>query len=186
MKGHVEAMEIFRRSRLENSTLLIIGNDYGRGCGKKCAVLGLINSYDPRMLVTKNRVIIEDIDRLRTVAAYFEADVFLFPSQYECSPLVLYECLASGTPFISTDVGNAREIAESTGAGMIMPSTVDDQKRAHPDIDRSAKILRELIMDKDKIDKMGKKGRKAWTEMYTWSKISHQFESMYQEIIDGR
>ena len=63
-----------------------------------------------------------DVDRVRqreVVEAFFAADLFLFPSLIECSPLVLFEAAAAGTPFIATDVGNSREIAEWTGAGLI-------------------------------------------------------------------
>jgi L-malate glycosyltransferase len=45
-----------------------------------------------------------------TVAAYQAADLFLFPSDIERSPVVLFEAMASRTPFLTTAVGNAEEI----------------------------------------------------------------------------
>jgi glycosyltransferase involved in cell wall biosynthesis len=55
---------------------------------------------------------ITSLSRIETLAAYHQADLFLFPSNIECSPLVLFESIASKTPFLTTDVGNAKEIIE--------------------------------------------------------------------------
>ena len=56
------------------------------------------------------RILILNIDREETVAFYQTADLFLFPSNIECSPIVLFEAMASKTPFLVTDVGNSKEI----------------------------------------------------------------------------
>ena len=61
-----------------------------------------------------------DLSRERLVALYKLSDVFVFASHIEYSPLVLFEAAAAGTPFISSDVGNAREIAAWTGVGKVI------------------------------------------------------------------
>ena len=70
----------------------------------------------------RKRVGILDVPRIEVLAAYKAADLFVFGSQVECSPLVLFEAVASGTPFVSVDCGNAREIAEWGDAGLVTDS----------------------------------------------------------------
>jgi glycosyltransferase involved in cell wall biosynthesis len=55
------------------------------------------------------------------------ADLFVFASIVEYSPLVLFEAAAAGTPFLSVPVGNAEEIARWTGGGMICPAARDER-----------------------------------------------------------
>lgn len=61
-----------------------------------------------------------DLERSQLVSLYKEADLFVFGSHVEYSPLVLFESAAAGTPFISNDVGNAKEIADWTGLGAVV------------------------------------------------------------------
>jgi glycosyltransferase involved in cell wall biosynthesis len=63
--------------------------------------------------------------RSDVIQAFHHADLFLFPSHIECSPIVLFEAMASKTPFLITDVGNAREILSWTNGGDILPTIKD-------------------------------------------------------------
>ena len=65
------------------------------------------------------------MDRVLTVNAFKQANLFLFPSLIECSPIVLFEAMASSTPFLVSDVGNSKEIVKWTGGGELLPTTVD-------------------------------------------------------------
>jgi hypothetical protein len=54
-KGHAEAIEIFRRARIKNAALLIVGNDFGNGCAGRCAVkMNLFKLSPKRLLDDKN------------------------------------------------------------------------------------------------------------------------------------
>ena len=134
----------------------------------------------------KNRqVIFRALTRLEVVAAYRAADLFLFPSKIECSPIVLFEAMASKTPFLSTDVGNAREIVGWSGSGIILP-TRDSETYYHSGIARinqSAKVLSQLAEDTDRRQAMAESGFKAWQNKFTWEKIAGMYESLYKTLL---
>ena len=64
-------------------------------------------------------------DELRRL--YREADVFVFPTRADFSPLALCEALAMGLPVITTDVGALDEIVDDGVNGFVIP--VDDEKQ---------------------------------------------------------
>ena len=76
---------------------------------------------------SNKRVVVTDLPRADLVQAYMNADLFVFASYVEYSPLVLFESAAAGTPFLSVPVGNAAEIASWTGGGVICPALQDEQ-----------------------------------------------------------
>ena len=61
---------------------------------------------------------------METIAAY-KAGYVLFSSNIECSPLVLFECMASKPLFLTTDVGNSAEIVKWSHAGLLLPTVKD-------------------------------------------------------------
>lgn len=119
-----------------------------------------------------------DFDRSELVQAYMAADLFVFASNIEYSPLVLYETAAAGTPFLSVPVGNAEEIAAWTGAGIICPAEKDERgyTRAAPPV-IAAQIAR-LIEDPATLSALGKAGQDAWRERFTWAAITKRYEAI--------
>ncbi len=91
------------------------------------------------------KYIITDLTREETVAAYKSANLFLFPSNIECSPIVLFECMASHLPFLTTDVGNSKEIIEWSNGGEILPTNIGKDGYSRADIEPSAKKLDETL-----------------------------------------
>jgi L-malate glycosyltransferase len=185
LKGHEEAMKIFNQANIGRATLLIIANDQGRGCGTKCRVLKGAFSLDPRPRLSKKALVMTELTREETVAAYKEADLFLFPSNIECSPLVLFEAMASGTPFLTTDVGNASEIIDWTGGGALLPTIKDERGYSHAIIRGSAKLLEELYLDVDRRSRMARNGQEAWRSKFTWEEIAKRYEELYLALVDG-
>lgn len=51
-----------------------------------------------------------------------DSDVFVLPSRSEACPLALLEAMAAGCVCIATDVGDVREILETAGCGVVVPS----------------------------------------------------------------
>ncbi len=49
------------------------------------------------------------------------ADVALLSSDYEGTPLVAYECIANGTPLVSTNVGGLADIVEDGRSARLVP-----------------------------------------------------------------
>jgi glycosyltransferase involved in cell wall biosynthesis len=185
MKGHAEAITMFHHLKLKNATLLIIGNPIDNGCQRLCKGKELRFRLSPKRLSDGKRLRIVSLSRDNTIAAFKEADVFLFPSWIECSPLVLFECLASKTPFLTTDVGNAREIIEWTEAGQLLPSIKKDDGTVRVDIEPSIDIIDEFCHNEKKRRAMAECGFKKWQKQFTWEKIARSYEDLYRRLCGG-
>lgn len=182
LKGHREAFRIFSTARIKNATMLILANDFGHGCARECRVRSFLFNRFPASKSAGKRVIVTSQPRPETIAAYKAADLFLFPSNVECSPLVLFECMASKTPFLTTDVGNAVEIAEWSGSGMILPTSKRRDGYAKAEISGSARMLEELYANAPNRKNMQEKGFKAWQERFTWQKVAEQYLHLYSNL----
>jgi len=202
LKGHDEAMEIFEKSKVKNSTLLIVGNFIPTKYFKVKKIVRSAfewigeKSHCPYSCVLKphkfnsqkernndgRRIIVTVLTRAETVAAYQQADLFLFPSNIECSPIVLFECMASKTPFLTSDVGNSVEIAASCGSGIILPTKIDQNGYSHVDIDQSAAIMTELLDNPEQRAHLAEQGWNVWKENYTWERIAETYERLYVDV----
>lgn len=182
-KGHKEAVELFLKSKIKRGTLLMIGNNYQyfqRQYIKhpKLAWLSFVNK-----LAGRKKIIFNYFTREQTVAAYKEADLFLFPSNVECSPIVLFECAASKLPFLSTDVGNSIEIAEWTKGGEIMATTKDEGGFSHVVISDGVEKLNALYENSVKRKKMGSESFEIWKQKYSWEVITKEYEQLYSSLL---
>jgi glycosyltransferase involved in cell wall biosynthesis len=186
-KGHPEAMAIFSRARLKNATLLIVGNPVFWGdCNLTCFHESTLFNRSLRRYLDHKRILVAELPREETVAAYQAADIFLFPSNIECSPIVLFECMASRTPFLTADVGNAVEIIGWSGSGLVLPTRKEDTSGygfSHVNIPESALLLERLADDGEERARMAERGLAAWKARFTWEKISQSYESLYQGLL---
>jgi len=186
LKGHGDAVSIFQKARIKDATLLIIANNPGGGCYRRCRCREAIFNGWQRLTGGSKAVLMHSLSREETVAAYQQADLFLFPSNIECSPIVLFECLASRTPFLTTDVGNAAEIVRWTGAGVVMPTRQGRRgfsggfSKAR--ITESARLLERMYADASLREAMQTSGHQAWQERFTWEKIASDYERLYGEV----
>lgn len=185
LKGHREAFKIFGNARIRNATLLIVANDCHPLCKQECRAREFIFNKVPRNHSAGKRVRVTALTRPETVAAYQAADVFLFPSNIECSPLVLFECMASKTPFLSTNVGNAAEIVEWSKGGMVLPTRAERGGYSKAWIAGSTRILEELYESPQRRRIMQENGFRAWQERFTWGKIASQYETLYRSLVGG-
>jgi glycosyltransferase involved in cell wall biosynthesis len=176
VKGHALAIEGFRRAEIDGGTFTVIGNRPLRlGCQWDCRRRALATRIGSR---GRKRVRVLDVPREEVLAAYKAADLFVFGSQIECSPLVLFEAAASATPFISSAAGNAAEIAEWTGAGVVVPSERSDGLvHAQPESFATENARRRD--DRDKRRQLAEQGRAAWLREFTWETIAARYEQVY-------
>ncbi len=206
MKGHREAVEIFDAAALDNAVLLIVANEvrlpsqeqgpdaflkkmrrflhrFRNECPQFCATAEEKFNTKRSWRERSKRMLIRDLSREETVCAYHEAELFLFPSRIECYPIVLFEAAASRTPFLATDVGNAAEIAEWTGGGLILSTGHDENGYAHADIAGSAQVLENLWRDRERRSAMTEQGYAAWRERFTWEKVAERYEQLYNSLL---
>lgn len=130
-----------------------------------------------------NKQIIQvDLPRQELIQAFMSADLFVFASHIEYSPLVLFETIAAGTPFLSVPVGNAEEIVKWTGGGMICPAKINQQGYTRVKPRLLAKMMYELMLNKENLAAMGKAARHQWQEQFTWDIISKQYEQVFKTL----
>lgn len=179
-KGHWDALRIFlAATRTRGATLLLIGN----GNRKLAQAFAGWRHLGKRLkaLLTGRRIRMVEWERPRTVAALRQADLFLFPSAIECSPVVLFEAMAAGVPFLASNAGNSAEIVQWTGAGAILPGTRREGWE-QVDVHESAERLGALLADREALHAMGRKGHAAWKERYTWQRIADAYVQQYERL----
>lgn len=199
-------------SEHQHATLILNGNEVQRfeqGLGSLSKkIIGLIKThgvlYSLKQIVKKMRgssssprsiaesinkshnnkwVLVTDLPRKELTQAFMTADLFVFASNIEYSPLVLFEAAAAGTPFLTVNVGNAEEIAEWTGAGILCPSEIDAKSYTRVNEDVLAKSMTELMTQKKLLENLGAAGKRNWREYYTWDKVSNQYEQIFQQLV---
>ncbi|MFJ7565833.1 glycosyltransferase family 4 protein [Herminiimonas sp. NPDC097707] len=135
---------------------------------------------------SNKRVLVSDFGRAELTQAFMTADLFVFASNIEYCPLVLFETAAAGTPFLSVSVGNSVEIAQWTGAGLICPSTVDAKGYTLVDTSILAQEMAGLIPQKEMLAKLGATGRENWRNHFTWDKVTDRFEQLFLRLKDEK
>lgn len=213
LKGHSRAIKIFSRAKIKHATLLIIGGFYPGGCMDECNRLAKKYNDSKSFREADKKIIVEHLSRTETIAAYRDADIFLFPSNIEGgASIVLFESMASFLPFLATDVGSVKDIIRESHGGILLPTEKDvppedtlrdnlkhwvkefleffgakwfhsDQGFVRAKIAGSAKLLEELCADRKKRDELGRAGHGAWIEKFTWEKIAEQYENLYQKLL---
>jgi L-malate glycosyltransferase len=206
-KGHLDAIRIFRGAQLKNTTLLFVSPDFGdkfvnfklfslqsmksilksilsRNQPLEDVQLVLIHHFQKIGLFKNIRFV--ELARSDVVQAYKTANLFLFPSNIECSPIVLFECMATGTPFLVTDVGNAKEIIQWSEGGQLLPTKGSEggYGLVWALVKESSNVLKIMASDQVYLHTLSKNGTKAWKNNFTWGIISKKYSEMYRNLIN--
>lgn len=131
-------------------------------------------------------ILITDFPMSELVQAFMAADLFVFASNIEYSPLALFESVAAGTPFLTVDVGNALEIAEWTGAGLACPSIRDARGYTRVDEAVLGQKMTALMTEPELLRELADTGRKNWCDKFTWEKVCARYESLFRELDETR
>lgn len=132
---------------------------------------------------SRKQVIVVDLPRKKLVQAYLQADLFVFASNIEYSPLVLFEACAAGLPFLSVPVGNAEEIAIWTGGGKICPATRDERGYTRVEPGVLANHIEQLAGDPGCLATLRKQGKEACCKRYNWNAIAMEYERLFESLI---
>ena len=106
------------------------------------------------------------------------SDLFVFASIVEYSPLVLFEAVAAGRPFLSVPVGNAEEIARWTGGGVICPAAKDARGDTRVDPGVLAREMGRLLKDDELRTRLARTGKERWRRQFTWQAIAPRYEAI--------
>jgi len=198
-KGHIETLEIFNKCSYKDAVLVFIGKNFNKSESmwftsnlswfkylfhiKFYKLRAVINFKQYFTLLIKNKlnkIYLIDCDRSETVSFFKAADIFLFPSNIECSPIVLFESCAGKTMFLSSDVGNTPEIAEWTSGGVILPTKFVNNL-SFVDVSKSSQILTYYLNNDNERDKISTYGYKNWKKYFTWEYITSQYLDIYSK-----
>jgi glycosyltransferase involved in cell wall biosynthesis len=105
------------------------------------------------------------IPRSEVVSAFQEADLVVSTSKWEANSLVLLESMAAGTPWVSFDIGAARQ-----NVGGVVAENLDEM----------ADAISELLRDPDRRKALGNIGRARIAAKHDWDRIVDQYEQLYE------
>jgi glycosyltransferase involved in cell wall biosynthesis len=197
-KGQLEVAQAYERASLSVQSVLIL-NDRPKGDDVlrswtfphrlKTLPVSLMDRYRyplrdlERVLKSirrqrAKRALVTNLKRDDVISAFFASDLFVFASRVEYSPLVLFESAAAGLPFLSVPVVNAYEIAAWTQGGEICPAECDEKGNVRVDSKILAERMEAMVLDRERLEKYGKRGRENWKERYSWDKIASQYEKV--------
>ena len=183
-KGHREFISVLKRLPLPRVTLVSAGTATP-GVGSydefKAAAERINTSHK---FIGKRVVMVDGADRPLVLKLLKAADIFVFLSNIEASPLVLYEANAAGVPFISTAAGNSAEIAKWTGGGVIVKSHEMPNGRVKADLKDALVQITKLAYNRPRRLALGQAGRKSWQENYTWQKLTNDYLDLYKSLVD--
>jgi glycosyltransferase involved in cell wall biosynthesis len=143
------------------------------------AIESRANNADAQPL---KRVILTDLQRPDLVQAYMTADLFIFASKIEYSPLVLFEAAAAGVPFLAVPVGNAEEIVRWTGGGVLCTAIKDARGYTRVDPEVLAQEMSRCMKDQKLLSRLGATARERWRRHFTWQLVA----GYYEAILSGR
>jgi len=101
-----------------------------------------------------------------------EVDIFVLPSRYEASGLVILEAIASGLPVITSRFTGASEVITDE-CGIV----IEDPD----DVNALATALRQLSYNRDKRIQMGLAAKKIAME-YSWPLITKEYFDLFEQL----
>lgn len=127
--------------------------------------------------------VLVNLPRAELLQAYLQADLFVFASNIEYSPLVLFEAAAAGLPFLTVPVGNSHEIIEWTGGGEICPAAIDNHGHTRVNPKDLARNIESLAKDEVRRIELGKRGKAAAFKRFNWTHLVNEYESLFIRLV---
>jgi len=160
----VDAMSIAARTR-PGLRLLIVGDGPLRAAlESRVATLGLA-----AQVVFAGRV-----EHSAMPEWYRSADVFVLPSEFDNSPNVVLEAMASGLPVVATDVGGLRQYMQHGVNGELVPGG---------DAPALAEAIARLADDQDRSVRIGRRNREDVVAGFSWAQSARVLRSVYDRVI---
>lgn len=153
------------RKELENAKLVIVGKGPKEKTYRK--IMKKLNLED--------RVRIEGLKPKKELQKFYAScDFTVFPSvRDESFGRVIPEAMASGKPYIATEIPGFNEVFER-GTGFLVPPK---------DSESLSEKMIELGSDEKLRREFGKKGRKTTVKKFNWNKIIDKILEAYNEVL---
>lgn len=182
-KGHDELLRVFKRLPVPKATLVSAGTSTP-GVGSYDFFKSQADRVNKSKKFPGKKIIMVDGTKRRQVVELLKsADLFVFLSSIEASPLVLFEAAAAGVPFIATSAGNSAEIARWTGGGIIVKTHQRPNGRVAADIKDSVLKISKLAYLPLLRRRLGRTGHTTWKEKFSWKKLAKEYLELYQSLL---
>lgn len=100
------------------------------------------------------------------VAAYQQANLFVFPSRHEGMPNVVLEAMSAGLPVVASRIAGNEELVVDGETGLLIPPE---------DVDALRRALETLLLDADLRQRMGAAARARVEEHFSWRRSAESY-----------
>ena len=160
----VDAMSIAARDRTD-LVLVVVGDGPQRAAIEtRVASLGLTGR-----IVFAGRVPHEAMPQW-----YRSADLFVLPSEFDNSPNVALEAMASGLPVVATDVGGLRQYVRTGANGELVPAG---------DGPALARAMVQYLNDSELSARVGRRNREDVVAGFSWAQSARVLRAVYERVI---
>ncbi len=157
-------------------------NSFGISVGKNMSIEGFASRVN-KDSGNRKRAMVIDLPRSKLVQAYLQSDLFVFASNIEYSPLVLFEACAAGLPFLTVPVGNSPEIIAWTGGGELCDAPVDKRGFTRVQSHELGEKISAMSRDTARLQALGRSGHEKASERYNWDSLAGEYESLFQQLL---
>lgn len=195
-KGHSLCVDMLNTCKTKKIAMIIVGGKCQSGRRGKWLIKNVINVLGIKKsfcffnckiselivnLFKKGKLLrVVVLSRELTVNAMRQADLFLFPSLIECSPIVLFECMAAKLPFIVSDVGNSKELISISGGGELIQTKKNKKGLSLANVKSGANLIDKNLLDSQLLQSIGNTGHNSFNQNFTWSIIAKKYQSVYE------
>ncbi|RGR83284.1 glycosyltransferase family 1 protein [Heyndrickxia coagulans] len=159
-------LKVFKKVLEKNKDikLVLVGN------GKE-ADINKYKNFAKNIGVSNNIIHFEKLDQRSLPFLYLNADVFLFPSNYDIFGMVLLESMYFGVPVISSVNGGAVTLIKNGFNGLVI-SEFNEENWLN--------AIEELLNNKDLSKRLSTQSKKTIRKSYTWEKVADNLLSELQ------
>ena len=159
-KGIKYLLEAFKRLRLQDAELVLVGGIAGAGDGLR-----------PYRGIFKH---VQNVPHHEVHTQFQAADIFVYPSLHEGSAIAVYEALACGLPVITTP--NAGSVVRDGEEGFIVPVR---------DVEALMEKILLLYQNRELRKWMSRKARQR-AELFTWENYRRNLAKTVRELIEKK
>ncbi len=152
------------RARVPEAHLVVVGDGPERDAiRQRAADLGVLDAA----------TFVGSIAHRDTPAFYRAADVFALSSDFDNSPNVILEAMASGLPIVSTDAGGVRQFVDDPEGGTVV---------ARGDAAAFAQAIARYVMSPSESRAAGVYNRRKAVSEFSWPASAAQLLAVYRRV----
>ena len=160
----VDAMSIVARER-PNLRLLIVGDG---------PLQAALENRVATLELTEQVIFAGRVEHSAMPEWYRSADLFVLPSEFDNSPNVVLEAMASGLPVVATDVGGLRQYMQHGVNGDLVPAG---------DSTALAGAIARYADDEDLSVRVGRRNRDDVVAGFSWAQSARVLRSVYDRVV---